>query len=91
MKQYSASSLGRDFGFAVVLAAMLVVGASALVMVAKDRSPAGASVGVPHVGERATIEVVNVLPYRIEVIGVRPNETAQGDAREFPANRRQPG
>ncbi len=88
MKQQTSSIWNADIGFVVLLAAMVVVGGAALL---QDREPspllAPATLdATQYAGSEAAI-----VPYRIEVIGVRPKETAQQDVPQTPAQARTSG
>jgi len=91
MKLQNPSCLDADFALVVVLAAMLAVGMSALL--AAGAEPASGEQGITaHVAApRAAAELVDVVPYRVEVIGVREHDTAQGDTTDLRARRQRSG
>ena len=82
MKQQSSSIWNADIGFILLLAAMVAVGGAALLQ-DRDSSPLLAPAtldATQYAGNEAAI-----APYRIDVIGVRPKETAQQDVPQVPA------
>jgi hypothetical protein len=91
MKLQNPSCLDADFALVVVLAAILAVGVSAFL--AAGAEPAGGERGIAAriAAPRAAAEIVDVAPYRVEVIGVREHETARRDTADLRARRERSG
>ena len=83
MKLHASSFFGADFALVIVLAAMLAVGIAALATPAR-----GAFVPATGAGTRIAVQEPRVVHYRVDVIGVRESQTADGGSGEATA---QPG
>ncbi|HSN46029.1 MAG TPA: hypothetical protein VLW08_06690 [Casimicrobiaceae bacterium] len=91
MKLQYPSCLNADFGLVVVLAAMLAVGMSAMLLAGAEPASGEHGIATQVAAPRAAAEIGQVVPYRVEVVGVRVHETAQGDTAELRARRERSG
>jgi hypothetical protein len=91
MRLRSPSNLGADFGFVVLLAAMLAVAAVGFLGAGDPPDMARRVAASPQAMPRPATEVVDVVPYRVDVVGVRTRHEARIRVPDAAAGRRPAG